>query len=131
MRKFYLAVSVLLAFVTVMAQSTQKKDSLHIMLDEITVSSLRAGEKSAVSYSNVSAEEIEKRNAGQDVPYLLSLTPSFVATSDAGTGIGYTGYRIRGTDANRVNVTVNGVPVNDSESHGVFFVNMPDFASSL
>ena len=119
MRKFYLAVSVLLAFVTVMAQSTQKKDSLHIMLDEITVSSLRAGEKSAVSYSNVSAEEIEKRNAGQDVPYLLSLTPSFVATSDAGTGIGYTGYRIRGTDANRVNVTVNGVPVNDSESHGV------------
>lgn len=131
MRKFCMAVSVLLAFVTVMAQSTQKIDSLHIMLDEITVSSLRANEKSAVSYSNVSAEEIEKRNAGQDIPYLLSLTPSFVATSDAGTGIGYTGYRIRGTDANRVNVTVNGVPINDSESHGVFFVNMPDFASSL
>lgn len=131
MRKFCMAVSVLLAFVSVSAQSTQKKDSLHIMLDEVTVSSLRANEKSAVSYSNVSAEEIEKRNAGQDVPYLLSLTPSFVATSDAGTGIGYTGYRIRGTDANRVNVTVNGVPVNDSESHGVFFVNMPDFASSL
>ena len=131
MRKFCMAVSVLLAFVSVSAQSTQKKDSLHIMLDEITVSSLRANEKSAVSYSNVSAEEIEKRNAGQDIPYLLSLTPSFVATSDAGTGIGYTGYRIRGTDANRVNVTVNGVPLNDSESHGVFFVNMPDFASSL
>ncbi len=131
MRKFCMAVSVLLAFVSVSAQSTQKKDSLHIMLDEVTVSSLRANEKSAVSYSNVSAEEIEKRNAGQDIPYLLSLTPSFVATSDAGTGIGYTGYRIRGTDANRVNVTVNGVPINDSESHGVFFVNMPDFASSL
>jgi len=62
---------------------------------------------------------------------LLALTPSFITTSDAGTGIGYTGFRIRGTDANRTNITVNGVPLNDAESHGTFFVNMPDFASSL
>jgi len=102
-----------------------------VSINEITVSSLRATDRSAVAYSNVSAKEIEKRNLGQDLPYLLALTPSFVTFSDAGTGVGYTGFRIRGTDANRINMTVNGVPLNDSESHGVFFVNMPDFASSL
>lgn len=100
-------------------------------MNEITVTSVRATDKSAVAYSNVSAEDIAKRNLGQDMPYLLALTPSFITNSDAGTGIGYTGFRIRGTDANRINITVNGVPLNDSESHGVFFVNMPDFASSL
>ena len=84
-----------------------------------------------MAYTTVSKESIEARNQGQDIPFLLALTPSFVATSDAGAGVGYTGFRIRGTDANRVNITVNGVPLNDSESHGVFFVNMPDFASSL
>jgi len=102
-----------------------------VSIDEITVSSLRANENSPVAYSNVSAAQIEKRNLGQDIPYLLALTPSFVTFSDAGTGVGYTGFRVRGTDANRINITVNGVPLNDSESHGVFFVNMPDFASSL
>jgi iron complex outermembrane receptor protein len=102
-----------------------------ISINEITVISLRANERSAVAYSNVNAEEINQRNLGQDIPYLLALTPSFITTSDAGTGIGYTGFRIRGTDANRVNITVNGVPLNDAESHGTFFVNMPDFASSL
>lgn len=126
-----MAVALLPGFLTLYAQSGTKKDSLHVMLDEITVSSIRAGEKSAVTFSNVTAKQLEKVNLAQDIPYLLSLTPSFVATSDAGTGIGYTGYRVRGTDANRVNVTVNGVPLNDPESHGVFFVNMPDFASSL
>jgi len=126
-----MAVALLPGLLTLNAQSGTKKDSLHVVLDEITVSSIRADEKSAVTFTNVSAKEIEKLNIAQDIPYLLSLTPSFVATSDAGTGIGYTGYRVRGTDANRVNVTVNGVPLNDSESHGVFFVNMPDFASSL
>jgi iron complex outermembrane receptor protein len=100
-------------------------------INEITVNSLRANDRSAVAYSDVSSKEIAKRNLGQDLPYLLALTPSFVANSDAGTGIGYTGFRIRGTDANRVNITVNGVPLNDSESHSVYFVNMPDFASSL
>lgn len=112
-------------------KKTVKLEPASISINEITVTSLRANERSAVSYSNVSREEINQRNLGQDIPYLLSLTPSFVATSDAGTGIGYTGFRIRGTDANRVNITVNNVPLNDAESHGTFFVNMPDFASSL
>lgn len=100
-------------------------------INEITITSLLATDRSAVAYTNIDAEEIAQRNLGQDIPYLLALTPSFVATSDAGAGIGYTGFRIRGTDANRVNVTVNGVPINDAESHGTFFVNMPDFASSI
>ncbi|NDV47735.1 TonB-dependent receptor [Paludibacter sp. 221] len=100
-------------------------------LDEVTVTSLRATDRSAVAYSNVTAEELSQRNLGQDLPYLLSLTPSFVATSDAGTGIGYTGFRIRGTDANRINVTINGIPYNDAESQGSFLVNVPDLASSL
>lgn len=131
MRKIFIAAGLLFSGVALMAQTSQKKDSMHVLLNEVTVTSIRAHEKSAVSYSDVSNEEIEKRNFGQDIPYLLSLTPSFVATSDAGTGIGYSGFRVRGTDANRINVTVNSVPLNDAESHGVFFVNMPDFASSL
>lgn len=84
-----------------------------------------------MAYSNVSKEQIKKQNFGQDIPFLLSLTPSLVATSDAGAGVGYTGFRIRGVDASRINVTTNGIPLNDSESHGVYWVNMPDFASSL
>lgn len=100
-------------------------------ISEVTVTSIRATDRSAVTYTDVKKQEIATRNLGQDIPYLLSLTPSFISTSDAGTGIGYTGFRIRGTDANRTNITVNGVPLNDAESHGTFFVNMPDFASSL
>ena len=100
-------------------------------MNEITITSLRATDKSAVAYSNVSSEDISKRNLGQDIPYLLALTPSVVTTSDAGTGIGYTAIRIRGTDGNRINMTMNGVPLNDAESHGVYFVDFPDIASSL
>ena len=100
-------------------------------INEITVTSLRANDLSAVAYSDIKKEAIQERNSGQDLPYILALTPSFITTSDAGTGIGYTGFRIRGTDANRTNITVNGIPLNDAESHGTFFVNMPDFASSL
>lgn len=131
MRKMFFLSAFMLFFCVLVAQKSSIKDSLHVVLQEVTVSSIRASDKSAVSFTNVSSKEISKTNLGQDVPYLLSLTPNFITTSDAGTGIGYTGYRVRGTDANRVNVTVNGIPLNDSESHGVFFVNMPDFASSL
>ena len=113
------------------AQTNSKRDSMHVELEELTVTSIRANEKSAVSYTTIAAAELKKRNSGQDIPFLLALSPSFVATSETGTGIGYTGFRIRGTDANRVNITVNGIPLNDAESHTVFFVNMPDFASSL
>ena len=99
--------------------------------DEVMVKSLRADENSAMAFSNVSAAELGKNNLGQDMPNLLNFTPSVVTTSDAGAGVGYTGIRIRGSDATRVNVTINGIPVNDSESQGTYWVNMPDFASSV
>ena len=99
--------------------------------DEVFVKSTRADENSAMAYSNVSATELGKNNLGQDMPNLLNFTPSVVTTSDAGAGVGYTGIRIRGSDATRVNVTINGIPVNDSESQGTYWVNMPDFASSV
>ena len=99
-------------------------------LDALIVKATRAGEKTPVAYTNLNKEEIEENNLGQDVPYLLRWTPSAVVTSDAGTGIGYTGIRIRGTDPSRINVTINGIPLNDSESQTVFWVDLPDFASS-
>ncbi len=103
----------------------------NLMTEEVIVSALRLGENAPGTYSNLSKASIQEENMGQDIPYLIGMTPSVVTTSDAGTGIGYTGFRIRGSDANRINVTVNGIPINDAESHGVFWVNMPDFASSV
>ena len=112
--------------------SQEKTDSLKTVdLQEVQVIATRAKEKTPLSYSNLDKNTIEKVNYGQDIPFLLSLTPSFVATSDAGNGIGYTGFRIRGTDANRINITANGVPMNDAESQSIFWVNTPDFASSV
>lgn len=137
MRQIFIAATALFFSTFTFGQSknnpaTSANDSIRqISLKEVVVTSLRANERSAVAYSTVQKEDIQQRNFGQDIPYLLALTPSFITTSDAGTGIGYTGFRIRGTDANRTNITVNGVPLNDAESHGTFFVNMPDFASSL
>lgn len=98
--------------------------------DDVFVSATRADETSPITYTNVDSEEIQRRNLGQDVPYLLQSTPSVTTTSDAGAGIGYTGIRIRGVDPARINVTINGIPVNDAESHGVFWVNLPDLSSS-
>ena len=106
-------------------------ESSAIMANEVLVAATRADSKTPVVLTNVSKEELSERNLGQDIPMLLSLTPSFVTSSDAGAGVGYTGFRIRGSDANRINVTVDGIPLNDSESHGVYWVNMPDFASSV
>ncbi len=102
-----------------------------IDLESVIVSSTRAGEKTPTTYNNVEQEDIEKQNLGQDLPFLLNWTPGVVTTSDAGAGIGYTGIRIRGSDPTRINVTVNGIPINDSESQGVFWVNMPDLATSV
>lgn len=102
-----------------------------VMEDEVIIRATRADLKSPTTYKNVSREEIDEVNFGQDLPYLIETTPSTVVTSDAGAGIGYTNIRIRGTDITRVNVTINGIPLNDPESQGVFFVNMPDFASSI
>ncbi|MEO9891456.1 TonB-dependent receptor [Aurantibacter sp.] len=111
----------------------QPIDSLEgkkIALDEVFVSAIRATSESPVTFTNFTKEQIAPRNLGQDIPILMNFLPSVVTTSDAGAGVGYTGIRVRGSDATRVNVTINGIPYNDSESHGTFWVNMPDFASS-
>jgi iron complex outermembrane recepter protein len=108
-----------------------KKDSIKAQLDEVIVNATRVNDKTPMTFSNISKKEIAKRNLGQDIPILMNFLPSVVTTSDAGNGFGYTGIRVRGSDATRVNVTVNGIPYNDSESQGTYFVNMPDFASSL
>lgn len=100
------------------------------MADEVVVSATRANQRTGMAFTNVGGEEIQKQNLGQDLPVLLNFQPSLVSTSDAGAGIGYTGFRIRGSDASRINVTLNGIPYNDAESQGLFWVNMPDFASS-
>lgn len=98
--------------------------------DEVVVSATRAGEKTPTTFTNVNGNTIQKQNFGQDLPLLLNWTPSVVTTSDAGAGIGYTGIRIRGSDATKVNVTINGIPYNDSESQSTFWVDIPDIASS-
>ena len=100
------------------------------MIEEVQISAVRADNTTPTTYTNLSKEEIQKGNFGQDIPYLMQKTPSTVVTSDAGAGVGYTGIRIRGVDPTRTNVTINGIPLNDAESHGVYWVNMPDFASS-
>jgi iron complex outermembrane receptor protein len=101
------------------------------MAEEVIVRSTRANEKSATTYKNIGKADIEANNFGKDLPFILNNTPGVVVTSDAGAGVGYTGIRIRGSDATRINVTLNGIPYNDSESQGTFWVNMPDFASSV
>jgi iron complex outermembrane receptor protein len=105
--------------------------STAISLGMLSVRATRAGVNTPMTYTTLKAEDIEPLNLGQDVPFVLRWTPSAVVTSDAGAGVGYTGIRIRGTDPTRINVTINGIPLNDSESQGVFWVNMPDFASSV
>ena len=107
-----------------------QSDSSKITLDEFEVTTNRVGEQSPVAHENISKEEIEANNHGVDLPILLDQATSIVTTSDAGAGVGYTGIRVRGTDATRINVTVNGIPFNDAESQGVYWVNMPDISSS-
>jgi iron complex outermembrane receptor protein len=127
-----LFVSSLLLFSLATFAQEKTKDTTQVnQLDEVLVSAIRVTSKTPVSFSNLSKKEIQTRNLGQDIPILMNYMPSVVTTSDAGNGVGYTGIRVRGSDATRVNVTINGIPYNDSESHGTFWVNMPDFASSL
>ena len=120
----------LLPFIS-FSQETKKDTTKVTELKEVTISSVRAKDKNPITFTNVSKEEIAPRNLGQDVPVLLQYLPSVVSTTDAGNGVGYTYMRVRGSDGSRINVTLNGVPFNDSESQGTFFVNLPDFASSL
>ncbi|MCF6360383.1 MAG: TonB-dependent receptor [Cyclobacteriaceae bacterium] len=102
-----------------------------IITDEVIVSATRASDKTPMTFRSIEKKEIDKQNYGKDFPYLLESTASVVTTSDAGAGVGYTGIRIRGSDATRVNVTLNGIPYNDSESQGVYWVDLPDIASSV
>ncbi|MFG6387251.1 MAG: TonB-dependent receptor [Muribaculaceae bacterium] len=126
---FAAAVAMQMAANTPATGHSQSSDT--IALRGIEVAANRASETTPVAFSVVTAEQIEKSNDGRDIPFLLSMTPSLTATSDAGGGVGYSALRIRGTDASRINITANGVPVNDGESHNVYWVNMPDLASSL
>ena len=120
-----------LLFSIITFSQEKPKDSTKVnTLDEVLVSAIRINSKTPISFSNLEKKEIAFRNLGQDIPILMNYLPSVVTTTDAGNGVGYTGIRVRGSDATRVNVTINGIPYNDSESQGTFWVNMPDFASS-
>jgi iron complex outermembrane receptor protein len=122
------------AFIVSLAVTGQVKDSTikdsFLLLEPLEIRAIRAGENSPFTKTNLYKKDIEKVNLGADLPFILNHTPSVVVSSDAGNGVGYTGIRIRGSDASRINVTLNGVPFNDAESQGTFFVDLPDFASS-
>jgi len=134
MKRIAFTICLLFSAVLSFAQETPLKpealDSFYL-LSPVEVKAVRAGEKAPFTKTNLSRKEIEKNNLGQDIPFILNQTPSVVANSDAGNGVGYTGLRIRGTDATRINVTLNGIPYNDAESQGTFLVDLPDFASSV
>ena len=123
----------LLLFLISSSISAQKKQLFNdtTALEPVEVTAVRAAAKAPFAKTNLSEKEIIKNNLGQDLPFLLNQTPSVVINSDAGNGVGYTGIRIRGTDGSRINVTLNGIPYNDAESQGTFFVNLPDFSSSV
>ncbi|HKJ30205.1 MAG TPA: carboxypeptidase-like regulatory domain-containing protein, partial [Balneolales bacterium] len=118
------------------SDKAQKKITIYlipktIMSSAVQIKGLRVDKKSAVTYDNISAKQIQRQNLGQQIPFLLKFTPSVVTTSDDGMGIGYTGIRIRGVDPTRINVTINGIPLNDSESQQVYWVDLPGLASSI
>ena len=123
---------VMLSLAAGMVAQAQETDTVKTYsLQDVQVVSTRATKKTPMAFTNMSQEAIKAVNFGQDVPYILSLTPSITMTSDAGNGIGYTSLRVRGTDPSRINITANGIPLNDAESSTVFWVNMGDFASSV
>ncbi|WP_375605602.1 TonB-dependent receptor [Flavobacterium davisii] len=128
------AVLITFTLISITASGQEKKvaDSTRMnTLEEVKVASTRLTKKSPFAFTDVKKETLERNNLGQDLPILLDQMPSVVTTSDAGAGIGYTGLRIRGSDATRINVTINGIPYNDAESQGTFWVNMPDFTTSV
>ena len=129
MKKLLLS-AILCAAVSVVFAQKEKKFNDTAYLQPLEVVAVRAGENAPFAKTDLTKKDIAKNNLGQDLPFLLNQTPSVVVNSDAGNGVGYTGIRIRGTDAARINVTLNGIPYNDAESQGTFFVDLPDFASS-
>ncbi len=128
MKIMYRLAGLLLISQAAMAQTDSSKTRTE--LQEVVILGTKAQNNNPITFQNLNKKEIDKQNFGQDLPFLLNFTPSTVVSSDAGAGVGYTGIRIRGTDPTRTNVTINGVPINDAESHGMYWVNMPDMASS-
>jgi iron complex outermembrane recepter protein len=144
MKSFWLSLPfVLLTQICFGQQSSSKDSSIRnsaldsssankrgLFLQPVEITAIRAGDKTPFTKLNINAGQIAKTNNGQDLPYILNQTPSVVVGSDAGNGIGYTNISIRGTDASRINMTLNGLPYNDAESQAIYFVDLPDFASS-
>ena len=124
-----LAAAVMCGSLMTTAQLKVVRDS--VQLQEVEVLATRATNNTPVAFTNVSKEQLENINLGKDIPLLLSFTPSLLFTSDAGAGVGYTSMRVRGTDATRINITINDIPMNDAESHSIYWVNTPDLTSSL
>ena len=117
--------------VAVATESATIPDTAVVVLENVEIVANRAGVNTPIAFTDVRKADLEKMNDGRDIPYLLSMTPSMITTSDAGAGMGYTSMRVRGSDGSRINVTANGIPINNPESHNVYWVNMPDLASSL
>lgn len=130
MKRIAFFIHLLLAVASASAQSKETTQDSFYVLSPVEVKAVRAGANAPFTKTNLSQKEIEKTNLGQDVPFLLNQTPSVVVNSDAGNGVGYTGIHIRGTDASRINITLNGIPYNDAESQQTYFVDLPDFSSS-
>ena len=127
----YYAFIFLLSAAILQAQEKLQDTTKIQALEQVYLNGVRVRADSPITHSNLTKQDLAKRNLGQDIPVLLNYLPGVVTTSDAGAGVGYTGIRVRGSDATRVNVTINGIPYNDSESQGTFWVNLPDFASSI
>lgn len=128
MREIITTTALLLSANILFAQNDSLKN---VTTEEVMIVGNRAGANDPTTFQNISGKDLQKNNLGQDLPYMLDLTPSLVTTSDAGGGVGYTGMRIRGTDATRINVTINGVPINGADDQGMYWVDMPDIASSV
>ena len=131
MKKLILTVFLFSNLIISQEKVTDTIQSLEQNLDEVIVEAIRIDRSSPFSFSNVDKKDLELKNLGQDLPILLNFSPSVVTTSDAGAGIGYTGIRIRGVSPQSTNITINGIPYNDPESLGTFWVNLPDFTSSV
>ncbi len=131
MKKTFLMAATMLAGLVTAAQTTATDTVPSIALSELEVLGTRANDNTPVAFTNISGKQLAAENHGLDIPFLLTMTPSVITTSDAGAGVGYTSMRVRGTDATRINITVNDIPQNDAESHSIYWVNTPDFASSV
>tara|TARA_R110002073_G_scaffold279026_1_gene442845 strand:+ start:84813 stop:86996 length:2184 start_codon:yes stop_codon:yes gene_type:complete len=131
MKNLFLFLTLFVLSVNVLAQEKKQDTTKVETLEEVLVRAVRVNATSPITHSNVTKEQLQKRNLGQDIPILLNFLPSVVTTSDAGAGVGYTGIRVRGVSAQSTNITINGIPYNDAESLGTFWVNLGDFASSV